>query len=191
MLSVMERSQPIDIIPPIGAGNTMKALFAKVDFEDTVKLIKDIPELEKLAIKKYNKKIHTLLHYTHCGNLHVVKWIFLHSLESPTQMTIETAAKRGHLEILVWLLQNTPVKCSQRTMDISACNGQFKVVKWIHLNTDIRATPQTIEWANEQGYYTIANWLQENTEDLNSYTGYTLGTDIYNYLKKKLSKLYT
>lgn len=186
----MERSEPIDIIPPLSAGNTMKALFAKVDFEDTVKLIKDIPELEKLAFKKYNKKIHTLLHYAYSGNLHVVKWIYLHKLENPTEITLETASKRGHLQILIWLLQHSHLKCTQRMMDMAACNGQLHVVKWIHQNTDIKATHDTIEWANEQGHYTLANWLTENTESLHEYTSYNLGADIYNYLKKTLSKLY-
>jgi hypothetical protein len=187
----MERSEPIDIIHPNSYKNTMSALFAKVDFEDTVKLIKDIPELEEIAKKKYHKLAHTLLWAVHNNKLHVVKWIYLHGLESPTELTIERAAKGGHLEILVWLLGNTYIKCTQRAMDIAACNGEFKVVKWIHVNTDIKATHQTIDWAIEEGYYTLANWLTENTEGLNNYITYNIGADMYNYLKKKLERLYT
>lgn len=181
-----EKSEPIDIIHPVTSKNTMKALFSKVDFDDTVKLIKEIPELEKIALKKYNKNLHTLLWAVHHNKLHVVKWIYLHGFESPTEITLESSAKRGHLEILIWLIQNTTINCTQRTLDIAACNGQEAVVKWIHLNTDIKANSQTIEWTNEQGYYTLSAWLTENTEGLDENNGY----NIYNFLKKKITSFY-
>jgi hypothetical protein len=177
-------------IVPVHSHNTIKSLFNRVEFEDTVKLINDIPELEKISLKKYNNKVHTLLWAVQCDKLHVVKWICEHDFEKPTQFTLEIAAKRGHLEIFIWLMKNTNLECNQRVIDIAACNGQFKVVKWIYQNTDIKATQQTLDWVNEEGFYTLANWLKENTPSLNEYIRFDNSGDLYQYFKKNITLFY-
>lgn len=178
-------------LEPIGSVKTIESMFTILDFEDTIKLIQEIPELEDFALKKYNKLVHKLSWAVYHNKLHVVQWICSHNLETPTKFHVESASKRGHIDILIWLLTYTNCICTQRVMDIASCNGQFKVVKWILKNTDIKPTYDTIDITRKQGFSTLADWLVEYTEDFNIINDYDNNSfDIYNFIKNKLTSLY-